>query len=250
MRHSDSKRQPSQDKAASGGRQLWGALSWIKLADRYMDQIDFWGVNLYTRRYFSPMGLFQRYHLVSKRPFLITEYGDAFSLNPQLEGLNGYDTMGDEDEISQADWLSTMVEDIERHSTSCKAGCGVRFASGGAIMSWVDEYWKGKAVTPVPTNDERIPTITRVCPSLKEYLHSPCGYMSPTQPDLYVSEEWFGIMALKRNVASIKLISYDRGRRTSCSNCFGRMAVVARFITGKITRRPMTQICFRIVQNL
>ena len=24
------------------GRQLWGALSWIKLADRYMDQIDFW----------------------------------------------------------------------------------------------------------------------------------------------------------------------------------------------------------------
>ena len=116
------------------GRQLWGALSWIKLADRYMDQIDFWGVNLYTRRYFSPMGLFQRYHLVSKRPFLITEYGvDAFSLNPQLEGLNGYDTMGDEDEISQADWLSTMVEDIERHSTSCKAGCGVRFASGGAF---------------------------------------------------------------------------------------------------------------------
>ena len=188
------------------GRQLWGALSWIKLADRYIDQIDFWGVNLYTRRYFSPMGLFQRYHLVSKRPFLITEYGvDAFSLNPQLEGLNGYDTMGDEDEISQADWLSTMVEDIERHSTSCKAGCGVRFASGGAIMSWVDEYWKGKAVTPVPTNDERIPTITRVCPSLKEYLHSPCGYMSPTQPDLYVSEEWFGIMAVEKKCSINKV---------------------------------------------
>lgn len=188
------------------GRQLWGALSWIKLADRYMDQIDFWGVNLYTRRYFSPMGLFQRYHLVSKRPFLITEYGvDAFSLNPQLEGLNGYDTMGDEDEISQADWLSTMVEDIERYSTSCKAGCGVRFTSGGAIMAWVDEYWKGKAVTPVPTNDERIPTITRVCPSLKEYLHSPCGYMSPTQPDLYVSEEWFGIMAVEKKCSINKV---------------------------------------------
>jgi hypothetical protein len=59
----------------------------------------------------------------------------------------------------------------------------------------VDEYWKGKSVTPVPTTDERVPTITRVCPSLKEYLHSPCGYASPTQPDLYVSEEWFGLMA-------------------------------------------------------
>ena len=188
------------------GTQLWGALSWIKLADRYMDQLDFWGVNLYTRRYFSPMGIFQRYHLVSKRPFLITEFGvDAFSLNPQLEGLNGYDTMGTEDQVSQADWLGTMVEDIERHATTCKSGCGVRFTSGGAIMAWVDEYWKGKAVTPVPTNDERIPTITRVCPSLKEYLHSPCGYMSPTQPDLYVSEEWFGIMAVEKKCSINKV---------------------------------------------
>ena len=188
------------------GTQLWGALSWIKLADRYMDQLDFWGVNLYTRRYFSPMGIFQRYHLVSKRPFLITEFGvDAFSLAPQLEGSNGYDTMGTEDEVSQADWLATMVEDIERHSTTCKAGCGVRFTSGGAVLSWVDEYWKGKAVTPVPTNDDRVPTITRVCPSLKEYLHSPCGYMSPTQPDLYVSEEWFGIMAIRKKCSINKV---------------------------------------------
>ena len=188
------------------GRQLWGGLSWIKLADRYMDQLDFWGVNLYTRRYFSPMGIFQRFHIVSKRPFLITEFGvDAYSLNPQLEGLNGYETMGSEDEVSQADWLGTMVEDIERHATSCKAGCGIRFTSGGAIMAWVDEYWKGKAVTPVPTDDERIPTITRVCPSLKEYLHSPCGYMSPTQPDLYVSEEWFGLMAVKKKCSINKV---------------------------------------------
>ena len=72
-------------------------------------------------------------------------------------------------------------------------------------MAWVDEYWKGKAVTPVPTNDERIPTITRVCPSLKEYLHSPCGYMSPTQPDLYVSEEWFGVMAVKKKCSINKV---------------------------------------------
>jgi len=195
-----------QTKQHLVGGQLWGGLSWIKLADRYMDQLDFWGVNLYTRRYFSPMGIFQRFHIVSKRPFLITEYGvDAYSLNPQLEGLNGYETMGTEDEVSQADWLGTMVEDIERHATSCKAGCGIRFTSGGAIMAWVDEYWKGKAVTPVPTDDERIPTITRVCPSLKEYLHSPCGYMSPTQPDLYVSEEWFGLMAVKKKCSINKV---------------------------------------------
>ena len=160
----------------------------------------------YTRRYFSPMGLFQRFHTVSKKPMIISEYGvDAYSLAPQLEGWNAYDTMGTEDEVSQADWLATMVEDLERHATTCAAGCANRFISGGAIMSWVDEYWKGKAVTPVPTSDERIPTITRVCPSLKEYLHSPCGYASPTQPDLYVSEEWFGLMAVKKRCSINKV---------------------------------------------
>ena len=188
------------------GMQLWGAAAWIKIADRYMTNLDFWGVNLYTRRYFSPMGLFQRFHMVSKKPMIISEYGvDAYSLSPQLEGWNAYDTMGTEDEVSQADWLITMVEDLERHSTTCAAGCANRFISGGAIMSWVDEYWKGKAVTPVPTTDERIPTITRVCPSLKEYLHSPCGYASPTQPDLYVSEEWFGIMAVRKRCSINKV---------------------------------------------
>ena len=65
-------------------------------------------------------------------------------------------------------------------------------------MAWVDEYWKGKAVTAVPTTDERIPIIEKVCRSLKEKLHSPCGYMSPTQPDLYTSEEYFGMMAVEK----------------------------------------------------
>ena len=50
-----------------------------------------------------------------------------------------------------------------------------------------------------------MPTIARVCPSLKEYLHSPCGYMSPTQPDLYVSEEWFGMMAVKQKCSINKV---------------------------------------------
>ena len=188
------------------GMQMWGAAAWIKMADRYMSNLDFWGVNLYTRRYFSPMGLFQRFHTVSKKPMIISEYGvDAYSLSPQLEGWNAYDTMGNEDEVSQADWLITMVEDLERHATTCAAGCANRFISGGAIMSWVDEYWKGKAVTPVPTTDERVPVITRVCPSLKEYLHSPCGYASPTQPDLYVNEEWFGLMAVKQRCSINKV---------------------------------------------
>ena len=188
------------------GQDTWGAAAWIKASDRYMKHLDFWGVNLYTRRYFAPMGLFQRFHAVSDKPLVITEYGvDAYSLNPKLEGANGYDTMGEEDEVSQADWLMSMVEDLERHATTCAAGCGERFISGGAIMSWVDEWWKGKSVTPVPTTDPRVPPVTRVCPSLKEYLHSPCGYASPTQPDLYVNEEWFGLMAVKKRCSINKV---------------------------------------------
>ena len=87
------------------------------------------------------MGLFQRFHLVSKKPMVISEYGvDAYNLSPQLEGWNAFDTMGSEDEVSQADWLATMVEDLERHSTTCAAGCATRFISGGAIMAWAGAY--------------------------------------------------------------------------------------------------------------
>jgi 1,3-beta-glucan synthase len=177
------------------GMQMWGALAWIRYSDAWMDQLDFWAVNMYTRRFWSPLTLFKKYHLVSKKPFIVSEYGvDAYKLAPQHEGWNGYDTMGEEDEIAQADWTTSMIEDLEKHSTTCASGCGTRFVSGGSIMAWVDEYWKGKAVTAVPTTDERIPIIEKVCPSLKEKLHSPCGYMSPTQPDLYTSEEYFGMM--------------------------------------------------------
>ena len=57
------------------GQDTWGAAAWIKASDRYMKHLDFWGVNLYTRRYFAPMGLFHRFHDVSNRPLVITEYG-------------------------------------------------------------------------------------------------------------------------------------------------------------------------------
>ena len=181
------------------GMQMWGALAWIRYSDAWMDQLDFWAVNMYTRRFWSPLTLFKKYHLVSKKPFMISEYGvDAYKLAPEHEGWNGYDTMGEEDEIAQADWTTSMIEDLEKHATTCASGCGTRFVTGGSIMAWVDEYWKGKAVTAVPTTDERIPIIEKVCPSLKEKLHSPCGYMSPTQPDLYTSEEYFGMMAIKK----------------------------------------------------
>ena len=55
------------------GQDTWGAAAWIKASDRYMKHLDFWGVNLYTRRYFAPMGLFHRFHDVSNRPLVITE---------------------------------------------------------------------------------------------------------------------------------------------------------------------------------
>ena len=33
------------------GMQMWGALAWIRYSDVWMDQLDFWAVNMYTRRF-------------------------------------------------------------------------------------------------------------------------------------------------------------------------------------------------------
>ena len=39
----------------------------------------------------------------------------------------------------QAEWLLSLVEDLERHSSACQVGCAPeegRIALGGAIMAW------------------------------------------------------------------------------------------------------------------
>ena len=99
----------------------------------------------------------------------------------------------------QAEWLLALVEDLEKYSTTCVgAQCKVPAASGGSLMAWVDEMWKGRVIDATG-RDSRNELMDQVCPDKNQFFHTPCGYPSQAQPDLFVKEEWFGLFAVKHS---------------------------------------------------
>ena len=110
--------------------------------------------------------------------------------------------VGFEDMPTQAEWLLSLTEDLERHSSACQHGCAPeadRVCVGGSIMAWVDEWWKGRVIEAT-SFDTRTDTMGDLCPDLEANVHSPCGYPTlangedtGSQPDSYVNEEWFGL---------------------------------------------------------
>ena len=110
--------------------------------------------------------------------------------------------VGFEDMPTQAEWLLSLTEDLERHSSACQYGCAPeadRVCVGGSIMAWVDEWWKGRVIEAT-SFDTRTDTMGDLCPDLEANVHSPCGYPTlangedtGSQPDSYVNEEWFGL---------------------------------------------------------
>ena len=65
--------------------------------------------------------------------------------------------------LPRTDWVLSLVEDLERHATTCVAGCLSQTVSGGALISWVDEAWKGRVIDSIAT-DERAIALGAVCP--------------------------------------------------------------------------------------
>ena len=111
---------------------------------------------------------------------------------------------GREDEEMQASWLLSLVEDIERHASACVVGCApeaARVTMGGAVIGWADEWWKGRVIDAVEF-DNRSDAIAHLCPDPWATQHTPCGYPSPTQPDTYVNEEWFGLFRVAQKCAN------------------------------------------------
>ena len=128
------------------------------------------------------------------------------------------------DERSQADWVLSLVEDLERHATTCTSNCHTKTVAGGTLISWVDEAWKGRVIDSVES-DARTVAMTG-CPDPLATAHTACGYPSAGQFDTYVNEEWYGFNRVvqacsKHRVDQIqpRLVYYGLRERWSGGSC-------------------------------
>ena len=84
-----------------------------------VQHIDFWAANLYPGRDFGNM--FADYATLTQRPLMVAEFGiDAYNTDCVGDDAS---VLGCEDQQAQAEWLMSLVEDIERHASACSAGC-------------------------------------------------------------------------------------------------------------------------------
>ncbi len=138
--------------------------------DSTMTNLDVWSANLYRGSSFGTF--FDDYAVVSNKPFLILEYGtDAYN-----------DENENEDEETQAAYAASLWGEVVANRNIC---------SGGSIMAYNDEWWKGKYGQERPS-----------CPDPDPAFHSTCGYASNAHPDGYANEEWWGVMRTKDNGAN------------------------------------------------
>ena len=150
------------------------------------------------------------YAQASARPLAVLEYGiDAYATEyPELS--RPLTPRGHVDAAAQARWLLPLVEDLERHAITCTEGCAdPQVTSGGTVMAWVDEYWKGRVIDSLQA-DNRTAAMAALCPDNDAHAHSPCGYPSSAQPDGYVNEEWFGLFEVPRVCLARKGVLMDQ----------------------------------------
>ena len=218
---------------------LDGAARWVELIETLSNasSIGVWTTNVYRAQTFGT--LFEEFESVSGKPLLVTEYGvDAFDM-----------VTSSENEALAAEWTRALMLELEAHSVTCTHGCAPHaVASGGAIMSWVDEWYKGHHNINACARDRRDPSNPRCelfwcssqpahatctsllansggqpavscdadanpadcarfwvvgeydssgCPDYESTRHSSCGtFVAYSQPDDWLNEEWWGIMAM------------------------------------------------------
>ena len=193
--------------------------------------ISYFAANLYPGRNFESFD-FAAYGAASSKPFVVSEYGvDAYETYWPGTAASFYDEgavkgatpLGRVNEGMQADWVLQLVEDLERHSPTCVAGCAEpRVASGGALIGWADELWKGRVIDSSAFDNRTARLRQQLCPDADAWLQTPCGYPSPAQPDTYVNEEYFGIFAVNAS-CRVGDVTVDRlrpaSRRRSSSGC-------------------------------
>jgi uncharacterized repeat protein (TIGR01451 family) len=137
--------------------------------DPEVPNLDVWSVQVYRGLSFGT--LFTDYAAASNKPLVITEYGiDAYDDRNEDE----YERIGPS---YQAIYAEALWNEIMANSNVC---------SGGSIMAYSDEWWKGKYGQPDADHLN--------CPDYNSSFHSTCGYATGAHPDGYANEEWWGIM--------------------------------------------------------
>ena len=145
--------------------------------DPEVPNLDVWSVQVYRGSSFG--SLFSDYAAASDKPLVITEYGiDAYD----DENKDEYENLVTP---YQATYAESLWNEIVANSDVC---------SGGSIMAYSDEWWKGKH----GQTDSNHPS----CPDADPYFHSACGYANGAHPDGYANEEWWGIMQTVDNGTS------------------------------------------------
>ena len=67
---------------------------------------------------------------------MIAEFGvDAFDMVSRAEN-----------EEMQSEWVRSLALELDANAVSCTDGCLSRVVSGGMVMSWVDEWYKGSTL--------------------------------------------------------------------------------------------------------
>ena len=123
--------------------------------DASMCYLDAWGANMYPGGSFG--GTFRDYESKSEKPFWVSEYGeDAFNSKT-----------GKEDQDTHAACVMNLTREIAENSD---------IVSGGCIMAWADEWWKGGT------------------PS----VHDNGGWEHGGFFDGMANEEWWGIVAVEK----------------------------------------------------
>ena len=78
---------------------------------------------------------------LTERPLLVSEYGidayDVDAIDDQRVAADPRD-IGAENEGMQAEWLISLVEDLERHSSACHVGCAPQ---EGLHLVWLCLLW-------------------------------------------------------------------------------------------------------------
>ena len=100
------------------------------------------------------------------------------------------------------------------YGTDCE-DCGPRddnVVSGGFLMSWVDELWKGDRSCGPDTGPSN-GFCGRYCPDHGPdgpYLQRPCGGRMSTFPDGFLNEEWWGLLAPRQACGARAGVDPDR----------------------------------------